>query len=539
MTRMLRASAVMAAGTLVSRITGFARTAVLAAAIGTATLGDAYNVAYTIPFILLDLLMTGVLSSVVVPSIIRAKEREPDGGQAYEQRLMTVATVALIAVAVLGVLLARPIIELYTSNLSERGVEVASTLARYILPQLAFFGVGALAGAILNTRDRFGAPMWAPVVNNIVAICVFSAYIAVGVGGANVEKITPGDLLLLGLGTTAGIVAQAIVLVIALRRTGFRFRPRFDVRNAGLGEMGRLGAWTLAFVGVNQIGFVITTNLTTSAGVEAKAAGVAYGAGYTPYTLAFQLFQLPYGIIAVSVITAMLPRMSRSVTAGDLAAVREEFASGVRLVSVALVPASLLLMVLGPAVTVPIYAHGSNDVSDALYIGNALQIFGLALVPFSLFQLLLRVFYSFGDTRTPVVAAGINLVANVALSLVFYFALPPGYVVLGLAFSYAVTYALAAAITWNMASKRVGGLGGRGVAVALSRMYAAAIPGALVALLVLWLALKVTTMTPVSAFVILAAGGGLGLLAYGLTAHRMRVPEVNSIVGMVTSRVGR
>jgi putative peptidoglycan lipid II flippase len=231
--------------------------------------------------------------------------------------------------------------------------------------------------------------------------------------------------------------------------------------------------------------------------------------------------------------------MSRSVTAGDLASVREEFASGVRLVSVALVPASLLLMVLGPAATVLIYAHGSNTVSDALYIGNALQVFGLALVPFSLFQLLLRVFYSFGDTRTPVLVAGVNLVANVALSLVLYFLLPPGYVVLGLAFSYAVTYALAAAVTWGLASRRVGGLGGRGVAVALSRMYTAAIPGALVALLVLWLALKFAVLTPLSAFVILAAGGGLGLIAYGVTAHRMRVPEVNSIVGMVTSRVGR
>src|SRR5690606_19352217 len=222
MTRLLRAGAIMAAGTMVSRVTGFLRTAVMAAAIGTTLLGDAYNVAYQIPYILFDLLLGGMLSSVIVPSIVRAQQRDPDGGVAYEQRLMTLATLLLVSVAALGVLLARPIIELYTSDLSPRGVEVAATLARYILPQIAFFGLGAIAGAILNTRDRFAAPMWAPVLNNLVVIGVGVTYIVIVGGTDDIEKVSAGELALLGLGTTAGIVDQSIALIIQRLRAGYR-----------------------------------------------------------------------------------------------------------------------------------------------------------------------------------------------------------------------------------------------------------------------------------------------------------------------------
>ena len=240
MSRMLRASAIMAAGTMVSRVTGFVRTMVLATAIGTAAMGDAYNAAYAIPYSILDLLLLGVLSSVVVPMIVRAQQQDPDGGQAYEQRLLTLATAVLIVVAGVAVLAAPTLIDLYTDwDRGSRQFEVAVRLAQFILPQLAFFGVGAVAGAILNTRDRFGAPMWAPVVNNLVVIGVLVAYHLMVNNGDDVNTVTNGELALLGLGTTAGIIVQATVLVLALRRVGFRFIARFDLRNARLGEMGQ------------------------------------------------------------------------------------------------------------------------------------------------------------------------------------------------------------------------------------------------------------------------------------------------------------
>lgn len=523
----------MAAGTMVSRLTGFLRTAVLAAAIGTAALGDAYNVAYTIPLILFDLLIGGVLSSVVVPMIVRAHKRDEDGGRAYEQRLMTIATFGLAGVAIVAVLFAPQIIDLYTDDWTGAKRDAAIMLARFILPQIAFFGIGALAGAMLNTRDRFAAPMWAPVLNNLVMIGVGLLYLVVSDAGSDVEAIGRGELALLGVGTTAGIMVQCAALVIALYRAGFRFRIRLDLRGVGLGEMARTAAWTFVYVVISQFAFWVTTKLATGAGDQVP------GAGNAAYSYAWQLFQLPYGIIAVSVITAILPRMSRSVADGDHAAVREEFSSGVLLVGSVIVPAGLLMMVLGPAVTLLIFGHGNMSPADAIYIGNVLQIFGLALVPFSLFQLLLRVFYSFADTRTPALMAGGNAAISSGLSLLAYFTLPPRYIVLGLASAFTITYVAGAAVAWRLASRRVGGLGGRKVAAGLARMYLAAVLAASFALVVLWTVEGFAGLTTLSSLLILAVGGGLGGLLYFAIAHRMRIPEVRSIVGMVAGRVGR
>ncbi|MBG0819921.1 murein biosynthesis integral membrane protein MurJ [Planomonospora sp. ID91781] len=532
MSRVLRASAIMAAGTMVSRVTGFVKAAVLVAALGSAHMGDAYTVANAIPFILFDFLIGGILSSVVVPSIVRRQKSDPDGGRSYEQRLLTIGTVALILLTAAAVLLAGPLIGLYTDDgWSDRQTEVAVMLARYVLPQIAFVGVGALAGAILNTRDRFAAPMWAPVLNNVVMIGVLVLYlVTAGRSGADVEAVSDADLALLGLGTTAGIVAQCLVLMVSLHRAGFRFRPRFGLRGAGLGEMGRTAGWGIVYVLITQVGFWVTTMIASGAGGEAE------GAGNTAYAQAFQLFQLPYGIIAVSVITAMLPRMSRSAAEGDLGTVRDEFASGVRLVAVLLVPAGLLLMVLGPAVTVLIYSWGNNTLDNAVYIGNVLQVFGLALVPFSLFQLLLRVFYAFGDTRTPVFIGAGNTAVSIGLSLLSAAVLPPRYVVMGLACALTAAYATGTVVAWMLASRRTRGLNGRVVASGLSRMYTAALPGTLAALGVLWLTRELAGLTPLSAAVMLAVGGGAGLALYLVVAHRMRIPEVSSIVGMVTGR---
>ncbi|GAA3423868.1 hypothetical protein GCM10018953_10510 [Streptosporangium nondiastaticum] len=534
MSRVLRASAIMAAGTMVSRVTGFVRSAVLVAALGSAQMGDAYTVANMIPFILFDYLLGGVLSSVVVPSIVRRQKTDPDGGRAYEQRLMTAGVLGLVALTVIAVLLARPLIGLYTHDWGQERIEVTVTLARYLLPQVAFVGVGALAGAILNTRDRFAAPMWAPVLNNIVMIAVLALYyVKAGPAGADVTAVSGSDLTVLGLGTTLGIVAQCLVLMVSLHRAGFRLVPRFDLRQAGLGEMAKAGSWTFLYVTITQLGFLVTTNIASAAGDKAP------GAGNTAYSQAFQLFQLPYGIIAVSVITAMLPRMSRSVAEDDLTSVRDEFASGVRLVASLLVPAGVLLMVLGPAVTVLIYSWGNNDPANALYIGSVLQVFGLALVPFSLFQLLLRVFYAFGDTRTPVLIGAGNTAVSIALSFLAAAVLPPRYVVMGLAFALTVSYVAGTVVAWRLAARRAGGLNGRVVAAGLSRMYIAALPAAALALGVLWITRELADLTPFNAAIMLAAGGGLGMVLYLAFAQRMRIPEVGSIVGMVAGRVGR
>ncbi|RJL32139.1 murein biosynthesis integral membrane protein MurJ [Bailinhaonella thermotolerans] len=536
MSNLLRAGAVMMAGTLMSRITGFARTAVIAAAIGLGALGDAYSTATVIPVILFDLLLGGLLSSVVVPMVVRARKTDPDGGEAYEQRLLTLVTLILIGLSVAAVALAGPIIGLYGSAWREEQREVATTLARFILPQIAFFGVGALAGAYLNVREKFAAPMWAPVLNNLVVIAVAVIYIAIG-GGSSAEGARDNELALLGLGTTAGIVVQSIVLVITLRRVGFRFRPRFDFNHSGIGDIARKGSWTLAYLGITQLGFMAITNLANWAGVRAAEANLPYDAGQIVYANAYNLFQLPYGVIAVSVITALLPRMSGYAHEGRFEELREEFAGGVRLVSAALVPAALLLVSLGPAITSVVFPFGNSSPQSAYYLGTVLQAFAIGLVPFSIFQLVLRIFYSLGDTRTPVALGLLNVVLNAGLGLVASLVLPPEYAVMGLALSFSIAYFVGSIVAWLVAARRVGGLDGPDVAFTITRMHLAALPMAAIALFSLFFASNTTGMTIPVSLAVIAVGAGLGGALYLAIAHWLRIPEVRSIVGLVTGRV--
>src|SRR5438067_4202969 len=213
----------MATGTLASRLTGFLRTVVIAAALGS-SLGDPYNVANTIPNILYDLLLGGVLSSVVVPLLVQAARDDGDDGEAYAQRLLGIVVVALAVTSIAGVLLAPQIVHLYGSRLSGSGRDLATTFTRYFLPQVLFYGVGAVFTAILNTRGSLVVPMWAPVLNNVVVIATGGLFLAITRSAPHPDQVSNGQTLVLAIGTTAGIVAQTIALAPALRTVGFRLR---------------------------------------------------------------------------------------------------------------------------------------------------------------------------------------------------------------------------------------------------------------------------------------------------------------------------
>src|ERR1051326_1267756 len=260
----LRSSRSMALGTLASRATGFLRTLIIAVAIGT-LVGDAYNAANTIPNIVCELLLGGVLPSVVVPLLVSAARRDADGGEAYAQRLLTVVVVALGAVSVLGVALASAIIRLYLVN---AGIAPMATLfARFFLPQILFYGVGAMLGAILNVRDSFAPPMWTPVLNNVVVIATGLVFIGVThTRAVQAGHPTSGQEIRLAAGTTLGIAAQTLALFPSLRATGFRLRPRFDLRRAGLAAAARLASCVVVYVLANQVAVLIITRLATAPG---------------------------------------------------------------------------------------------------------------------------------------------------------------------------------------------------------------------------------------------------------------------------------
>ncbi|HWF42928.1 MAG TPA: lipid II flippase MurJ, partial [Acidothermaceae bacterium] len=293
----------MAIGTVASRGTGFIRTVVLAAALGSGALAETYNIPNTIPNAIYDLLLGGILTSVVVPLLVTAVKDDAQAGELYAQRLLTVVAVVLGVCTVVGVLAAPLIIDVYAQGLTGQQRSLSVTFARYFLPQVFFYGLSATIGAILNTRGRFAAPMWAPVLNNLVLIGTGLLFIsvteAVPVAKLNNLQVTltSGEIKLIGIGTTAGVVLQTLALWPSLRASGFRWRPRFDWRGNGLGEAVTLGGWVLAYVAMNQLGFVIVTNLGKAAGRAALAHRIGHTDTFSAYTYAYQLFQLPYAIV--------------------------------------------------------------------------------------------------------------------------------------------------------------------------------------------------------------------------------------------------
>jgi putative peptidoglycan lipid II flippase len=529
-----RSTRVMAVGTVASRGTGFVRNAAIAAVLGVHTVGAAYNVANTTPNIVYELLLGGILTSVIVPVLVRAAKNDPDHGEAYAQRLLSLVVVTLFAASVLLVAFAPQLIALYMHEESKDTRRLATVWARYFLPQMLFYGAGAVMGAILNARERFGPPMWAPVLNNVVVIATCVLFLALpGTSGVSSATITPTQELVLGLGTTLGIVAQTIALIPSLRAAGFRFRLRWDLRGAGLGEIGRLARWVILYVAANQAAYVVVVRLANQRALNNM------GRGYASYINAFALWQLPHAVIAVSVITALLPRMSRAAAEDRLPDLRDALNRGMRLTASMLVPAAVGFIVLGRVLATVVFGHLHTSIEEARFIGTLLAVFAVGLVPFSAYQLQLRAFYALHDTRTPTL---INLAVNatlIAVDVPLYVALPENLKVLGLAVGHAASFGVGLVVCSRVLSRRLGGLESALVVRTTVRCLAAAVlPGAAAAgvVLVVITALGQGTVGSLVGLILGSAVLGAGYVA---AARRLRVPEVDEVVRPLLARLGR
>ncbi|BEP13150.1 hypothetical protein acdb102_14610 [Acidothermaceae bacterium B102] len=540
---LFRSSRVMAVGTIASRGTGLLRTVIIAWVIGSQAFGDAYNIANTLPNIIYELLLGGVLTSVVVPLLVKAGRHNRSAGVAYAQRLLTLVALALGVASVIGVLLAPQIISLYAGkcfNAADRADAI--TFARWFLPQIAFYGVGATMGAVLNTRRRFGAPMWAPVLNNLVVIATGIVVLVLPratVGGHHVPSHT--QVLVLAVGTTLGVVAQTVVLTPALRRSGFRWRPRFDFRNAGLGRAARLGSWVLVYVLANQLGYYVVVKLAHSTlsttNTCVKTTSVAGSGSYTTYVYAFVVFSLPHAVVAVSVITALLPRMSRLVVDGTPRLLTAELSRGLRLASVVLVPAMVALIVLAQPIATTLFEHRAIGPADARVIGWTIAAFAVGLIPFSAFQLHLRAFYALGDTRTPAFISIVVNAVNVIADIVLFLGLNGSARLPGLAVGYALSYAVGVALTSIVLSGRLGSLDGSRTVQTLIRLTLASSLGGVVAWLVSHLVGAVAGHGFAGSAIALAlavpAGGWVMLRA----AAQLRIAEVGRLLVVLNGRV--
>jgi putative peptidoglycan lipid II flippase len=542
---LLRSSRTMALGTMASRATGFLRMVVLAAAIGSMSLAEAYNVANVLPNIIYELLLGGVLTSVVVPLLVSATKADVDAGapgppgERYARQLLTLVALLLGGATLLAVLAAPALLALY-GPVSGPQHDLAVQFARFFLPQILFLGVGATIGAILNTRGRFGPPMWAPVLNNVVVIITLVVFLAqtVGEGRADLLPLSTAQLLTLGIGTTAGIVVQTVALLPALRATGFTLRPLLGLPLADLRRAGRLAGWVLVYVAANQVALLIVVRLARAAG---NTSGPGSGIGYSAYLYAFTIFSLPHAIVGVSIITALLPRMSRAALDHRLDRLWGDLAGGLRLAGVVVVPAACALLVLGPLIGTVIYGHGRVGAADGRAIGLVLAGFAVGLVPFSVFQLHLRAFYAQGDTRTPaLVNVAVNAV-NIAVDLLAYAALPQRWRVVGLAVGYSTSYAVGALLTSRLLAERLPQTRPEHVLRTYVRLGTAGICGSVAALVVaVGVALPLPggfAAGPLSAGIALAVAIPIGGAVYLLTARRLRVAEVAQLTALLPGRL--
>ncbi|GAA1139963.1 putative peptidoglycan lipid II flippase [Kitasatospora gansuensis] len=546
---LVNSSAIMAAGTLVSRGTGFLRTMVIAAAIGVGTMGDSYNAANTLPTLLYILIGGGALNAVFVPQLVRAMKQDEDGGTAYANRLLTLVMAGLAGVTFLAVLGAPLLVQLISHSLMRDPASADTTvaLARYCLPTIFFMGIHVVMGQILNARGRFGAMMWTPVLNNIVVIFTFGMYIWVFGTFQRTEvtpaTVSPEGIRLLGLGTLIGLALQALSMVPYLRAADFHFRPRFDWRGHGLGKAARLAKWTFLFVLANQAGFLVITQLATAAGAAAEKTG-HLGVGLAAYSNALLIWQLPMAVITVSVMSAVLPRLSRSAADGDAGAVRDDLSYGLRTSAVAIVPAAFLFLALGPVIGSAIYGlgNGGSVAHSTTAVGYMLSAFALGLIPYSVQYVLLRGFYAYEDTRTPFSNTLWVALCQAVTAVLCWFVLPAQWAVTGMALGYGLSYAVGVAVAVPKLKAKVGGLDTGRIAKTYIRLAIASLPAAVLGLAASLLLNDLLTGWLgdwAGAVLTVLLAGGLQLTVFGLIARRMRIEELNAMIGMVRSRLGR
>ncbi|WP_313407321.1 murein biosynthesis integral membrane protein MurJ [Aeromicrobium sp.] len=539
-----RASAWMALGTIVSRITGLLRSLVLLAVVGSALNGSIFNVANSIPNSLYILVAGGIFNVVLVPQLVRAMKHDADGGDAYANRIITLGLLVL-GFATIALMLAVPLLlrllfgaDMFTDEFT-RQRESAYLLMVLCVPQVFFYGAFVLVGQILNSRQRFGPMMWAPIINNLVALAVLGAYAVVfGVAPPGAaDGFSTGEAWLLGLGSTLGIAVQALVLVPFLRQVGFRYRPRFDFRGVGLGHTLCLGAWTLAFIVVNQIAYFVIVRLASGADIEGKKQGVS-SAGQVVYDVGFLISQVPHGVITVSLATAIIPTLAARAADHDFGRMRLELARTLRLALMLIAPIGVAIACLGLPVASVLAGFGAaRGNTDA--IGTTISAFALALVMFSVHYIVLRGFYALEDTRTPFWIQAVIAATNIGLAVLVTRNAPPIEVSTRLALAYGLAYTVGLAVSATLLSRRIGSLADHETVRFVVRLAITCLATAAVMLAGRWAWTTFVDggeLSPISAAGELVLVGLAGAATTVLVSRLLRIEELRYVVTTVLRR---
>lgn len=533
----LRSSAVMAAGTVVSRFSGFIRSALLAAALGNALHAEVFTIANTIPNMIYILLAGGVINAVLVPQLVRSLKHDLDGGEAYTNRVLTLIAAFLGVVTILLIIFAPAVMRIFVSaEWPDEAFDSTVMFARLCLPQVFFYGMFVLVGQVLNARGRFGPMMWAPIANNIVSVAMLVMYLVVfGADDPLSGEYSTGRELLLGLGSTVGIAIQLLVLVPFLRAAGVTFKPRWDFRDAGLAHTLRLGMWTVLFVIVNQVAYSITVRLA-SAGTVADAEN---GTGYTVYSTVFLIIMVPHSIITVSLATAILPRLSGHAAAKDNRAAARVLAPTLRNALTVVVPFAALLPFVATPMSHVLWGYGAAADSVSSYVPT-LALFGPGLIFFTIHYLVLRGFYAREETKLVFYIQCAVAATNIVAALVFVHFATPAQTAPALVLAYTTSYAVGSVISYRVLSRRLGGLHTPLFVRFLVRLVIAAGLAALVT----WALVSVVPWLWSDGNVLssLIKGGLTGaamLVIFLFVARSLRLTEVSTLVSTLTRRIRR
>ncbi|CAD6011636.1 murein biosynthesis integral membrane protein MurJ [Agreia sp. COWG] len=533
-----RASAILASGTTVSRILGFVKAFVLVQTIGTIGLGtDAFTIANQLPNTIFVIVAGGMLNAILVPQIVRAAKHN-DGGAGYINKLVTVAFVVLGTATILATLLAPILITIVAEPKSSGQFALATAFAYWCLPQIFFYGVYSVLGEVLNARNSFGPFTWTPVLNNVVALAGLVAFNVVfspsAENVANLDWWTSDKIAVLAGTATLGVAAQALVLFLFWRRVGLRYKPDFRWRGVGLGTAGKLAGWTFGMLVVTQLaGIVETRVVVTASGDDAST---------TVLSTAWLIFMLPHSIVAVSIATAFFTRMSEHASEGDLDKVRRDLSASIRVISVLMILATMVLIVAA----YPFGAIFSKGFSFAASVamGDVLIAFLIGLPAFSILFVVLRAFYALGDTRTPFFITLFQAVLFSVAALGVLAFVPKEFVGVGVALALSGAGIVQAILAAVLIRRRLGGVGGGRVARSLGRDFVALVPSALAGV-ALAIAFDLGrdggfgTSSYAGAIITMAAIGLVMSAIYVGTLRLVKSPELNDALSPILGRLRR
>lgn len=530
-----RAGAVVAAGTLTSRITGLVRNIVLAAAlpvIATSATGgaaDAFAIANQLPNNIYAIISSGLLAGVIVPQIIQAAKHR-DGGSAFVSKLLTLGITALFVTTVIAVVAAPLLVVAFGSRLGPEASALTLAFAYWCLPQLLFYGMYALLGEILNARGVFGPFAWSPIVNNIVSIIGFVVFIWLFGVQEDVVGWTPTMVAVIAGTATAGIIAQAGVLLLFWRRAGLHVRPDFHWRGIGLRHIGRLAGWTFLMVVVGQLaGLVQTTLVSAASSAGASVAAMSY---------AWLVFMLPFSVIVLSIGTPYFTRLSEHVATGRPDALRADLDAATRTIGIFMVGALAAIV----AAILPISRVFTTGPQTAATFAWVLAAYLVALLPLSFQFVLQRTFYAHQDTRTPFVFTLVQAVLVASTAITAYLVLPVEYLAVGIALGQSLANIVQLILAVVLLRRKIGPLGLGGAVRGVVRFVIAGIPACAAGWGVSLLMARVWGWTIETVAAALLGGAIIGLatlVVYVLLLAVLRAPELGTAVSAVRRILGR